>query len=156
MPKKSPFTDKELKFFRELQKRKVPFLIVGLSAAVIQGAPVSTQDVDIWIEDLSNPEFLKAVKSVGATYVPPIKLHPPLLVGKNLEFIDLVVNVHGINPFKEEYKRSKKLRLGNLTVRILPIARIIKSKEHLNRPKDRAVLPVLRDVWKALKTPRRK
>ena len=152
MRKKSPFTDKEIKFFRELQKRKVPFIVVGLSAAVIQGAPVSTQDVDLWIDDLSDPKFQKAVKAVGAAYIPPIGLNPPLLTGKNLEFIDLVVTVHGLKGFSEEYKKTKKMRLGSLILRVLPIDKIIKSKEFLDRPKDRAVLPVLRDVLKTLKS----
>jgi hypothetical protein len=29
-------------------KRKAPFMVLGLSAATLQGAPVVTQDVDLW------------------------------------------------------------------------------------------------------------
>ncbi len=151
MRQKSPFTDKEVRFFQELQKRKVPFIVVGLSAAVLQGAPVSTQDVDLWFKDLSDSKFQSAVKAIGAIYVPPIGHQPPLIAGKNLEFIDLVVEVHGLKKFEQEYEKCKKLRIGALTIRILPLERIIKSKEYLKRPKDKAVLPVLRDVLKTLK-----
>jgi len=149
--KNSPFTDKELKFFRELKKRKVPFIVVGLSAAVMQGAPVATQDVDLWVEDISDPDFQKAIRIAGGRYVPPIGLNPPLISGKNLEFIDLVLTVHGLKDFKHEYKHAKKIRLGSIEIRVLPLDRIIKSKQFIGRPKDKAVLPVLRDVLKTLK-----
>ncbi len=151
MPKRIPFTAEELKFFRELQKRKVPFIVVGLSAAVLQGAPVSTQDVDLWFKDISDPRFQKALKAAGGKYIPPIGLHPPLIGGKKLELIDLVLTVHGLKKFDEEYKQCKKIRIGSLWIRVLPLERVLKSKEYLNRPKDRAVLPVLRDVLKTLK-----
>ena len=65
MPKNAIFTSKEIAFFRALKKRKVPFLIVGLSAATLQGAPVVTQDVDLWIKNLGSDDFRKAVGDVG-------------------------------------------------------------------------------------------
>ena len=47
MRKPSIFTENEIRFLRELVKNHVPFMIVGLSAAALQGAPVVTQDVDL-------------------------------------------------------------------------------------------------------------
>ena len=47
-----PFSESELRLLRVLLKRKVRFMIVGLSAATLQGAPVVTQDVDLWFENL--------------------------------------------------------------------------------------------------------
>ena len=47
MPKPQLLTDRELAFLRELVKTNVPFMIVGLSAAALQGAPVVTQDIDL-------------------------------------------------------------------------------------------------------------
>ena len=41
------FTEKEGRFLKELAKNKVRFMIVGLSAAALQGAPVVTQDIDL-------------------------------------------------------------------------------------------------------------
>lgn len=127
-------------------------MVVGLSAAVLQGAPVSTQDVDLWFDDLSDPKLQSAIKAVGGTFIPSFDLHPPMITGKSLELIDLVTTVHGIKKFSTEYKNATKLRLGSLTVRVLPLDRIIQSKRYLGRPKDMAVLPVLRDVLKSLKT----
>ncbi|MBI4324951.1 MAG: hypothetical protein HY674_06770 [Chloroflexi bacterium] len=47
----------ELRFLRALLRRKVRFMVVGLSAAALQGAPVVTQDVDLWFKDLSDPRI---------------------------------------------------------------------------------------------------
>ena len=35
-----PFSESELRFLRALRRRKVRFMVVGLSAAALQGAPV--------------------------------------------------------------------------------------------------------------------
>ena len=42
--------ESELRFLRALLRRKVRFMVVGLSAAALQGAPVVTQDVDLWFD----------------------------------------------------------------------------------------------------------
>ena len=46
-----PFSESELRLLGVLLRRKVRFMIVGLSAATLQGAPVVTQDVDLWFEN---------------------------------------------------------------------------------------------------------
>lgn len=53
-----PFSENELRLLRVLLKRKVDFMVVGLSAATLQGAPVVTQDVDLWFKNpgVSNTE----------------------------------------------------------------------------------------------------
>ena len=152
MPRKSPFTAEEFVFFKALKKRRVPFLVVGLSAATLQGAPVVTQDVDLWFRDLASPAFLKAVKDAGGFYVPPFGMNAPLLGGKGLELLDIVTTVHGLKNFDEEYRKSYKIKLEGLELRILPLDRIIQSKKTLGRDKDRAVLPVLKDTLKTIKS----
>jgi hypothetical protein len=71
----------ELRLLRALLRRKVNFLVVGLSAAALQGAPVVTQDVDLWFEGLSNPCIREALRDVGAVYVPPSLQNPPMFAG---------------------------------------------------------------------------
>ena len=43
---------------------------IGLSAAALQGAPVLTQDVGLWFEDLTDPNIREAVREIGAAYAP--------------------------------------------------------------------------------------
>ena len=51
-------------------------MVVGLSAATLQGALVVTQDVDLWFENLGEPKMVRALEEVGAAYVPP-SIHNP-------------------------------------------------------------------------------
>jgi hypothetical protein len=66
-----PFSESELRLLQILLRRKVRFMVVGLSAATLQGAPVVTQDVDLWFENLGEPGISQALQEVGAAYVPP-------------------------------------------------------------------------------------
>ena len=65
-------TDKEARFLQALVEEGVEFLVVGLAAAALQGAPAVTQDIDLWFRDLSDPALL----SKGALAARP--LEPPL------------------------------------------------------------------------------
>ena len=45
-----------------LQKEKIDFQVVGMSAAIVQGVPGSTNDVDLWI-NLPSREYMRAMRS---------------------------------------------------------------------------------------------
>ena len=49
----------------------------------------------------------------------------------------------GLDGFEAEYARSRLLDVDGISVRVLPLERIIHSKRAANRPKDRAALPAL-------------
>jgi len=140
------FSDRETDFLRELVKQRVLFMIVGLSAAALQGAPVVTQDIDLWFKDLSDPGIKKALKKVGGALVPSIGLNPPMFAGKSVQLFDIEISMHGLDSFETETTHTIELFLGNFSVKVLKLARIIKSKEAIGREKDRLALPVLRDA----------
>ncbi len=152
MPKKYPLTDKEIAFLKALRKRGAPFLVVGLSAAAMQGAPVVTRDIDLWFKKLPDPKLLAALKETDGIYVPPFGMNPPQLAGKGFELFDLVLNVSGLQSFAKEYKKSRKIRLGNLTLNFLSIDRILKSKTAAGREKDKAALPILNLTLKTIRS----
>lgn len=52
-----PLSESELRLLASLVRHRVRFMVVGLSAAALQGAPVVTEDVDLWFEDLSDPKL---------------------------------------------------------------------------------------------------
>lgn len=151
MVENSIFSDREAEFLRELVKQGVLFMIVGLSAATLQGAPVVTQDIDLWFKDLSDPGIKKALKKVGGAFVPSIGLNPPMFAGKNVQLFDIVTSMHGLDSFETETTHTIELFLGNFSVKVLKLARIIKSKEAIGREKDRLALPVLRDALATIK-----
>lgn len=135
----------ELRFLRALLRRKVRFMVVGLSAAALQGAPVVTQDVDLWFEDLNDPRIREALREVGAAYVPPSVLNPPMFAGGGVELFDIVLTLHGLGTFAEELKQCVEVPVGRQKLQVLGLERIIASKRAANRAKDRLVIPVLED-----------
>lgn len=144
------FTEDERKFLEALVKNKVEFMLVGLAAATLQGAPVVTQDIDLWFSKLPTDNLLKALKEVGVKYIPPFGHSGPVFA--KAELFDIVLSMTGLGTYEEEVNNTILVSLGkNLKVKVLKLERIIESKKALNRPKDRLVLPVLEDVLQVIK-----
>jgi hypothetical protein len=150
-----PLSDAELRLLQSLVRHKIRFLVVGLSAAALQGAPVVTEDVDLWFEDLNDKKLTQALVEVGAAYVPPFGFNPPMLAGTGSEPFDVVLRMDGLGKFGEEWKNALSLQIGNLRLKVLPLERILASKRAANRAKDQRVIPVLMNCVRALKTKRR-
>jgi hypothetical protein len=153
--KPSIFTGNEIRFLRELVKNRVPFMIVGLSAAALQGAPVVTQDVDLWFNDLAHPGIGKALRKVDAVYVPPTMLNPPLFAGDGVDLFDIVLNMDGLEDFDQELNKAVDVPLDRIHVKVLPLERILVSKQAANREKDQLTIPVLRDALAAIQRERK-
>ena len=143
--------ESELRFLRALLRRKVQFMVVGLSAAALQGAPVVTQDVDLWFQDLSDPRIREALKEVDAAYAAPSLQNPPMFVGGGVELFDIVLTMHGLGAFAEELGNCVDVALGRHKLKVLRVDRILVSKRAANRAKDRLVIPVLEDSLAASK-----
>ncbi|RMG45365.1 MAG: hypothetical protein D6719_00340 [Candidatus Dadabacteria bacterium] len=139
-------TSEERILLKAFNKHGVRYIIVGLSSAVLQGAHVITQDIDLWVEHLGSEQFLNAVKEAGAFYVPPgvAGVNPPMLGPGAFRIFDLVTHMHGLDEFSVEYDKAEIMNLSGIEVRILPLERIIVSKAAADREKDRAVLPALK------------
>ena len=150
----SALTEAESALLRELTDRGVRFLIVGASAAVIQGANTATQDIDLWFEDTTDPRIKAAVDAVGGIWVPgSFGAMPPTIGGEPLgDRFDVVVHVHGLEPFDVEFAHAPSMEISGVAVRILPLERIIASKRATNRPRDRAQLPALEEALAAATT----
>ncbi|MBI2947916.1 MAG: hypothetical protein HYY23_09730 [Verrucomicrobia bacterium] len=144
-----PFAESEVRLLTALLRARVRFMVVGLSAATMQGAPVVTQDVDLWFEKLGEPKISQALQSVGAAYVPPSILNPPMLAGAGAELFDIVVRMDGLEDFASELKHCVDVPLGRHKLKVLSLERILVSKLAANRDKDKLTIPVLRDALAA-------
>lgn len=149
MGERSIFGKHEVRFLRELVKQKVDFMIVGVSAAALQGAPVVTMDIDLWFDDLSDPRLMKALKKVKCFYVPQIGKHPPTLGGDAAKFFDIVVHMDGLGDFTQEKTNVVVVSLEDARIPVLLLERVIKSKKAAGRKKDKLILP---ELIAALKT----
>ncbi len=145
------FGDREIEFLRELVRQKVEFMIVGLSAAALQGAPVVTQSVDLCFRTLTDPGIERALKKVGGSYVPPMAGKPPMFAGDGVEFFDIVTRIYGLGRFDDEAANTIKIPLGRIKVLVLKLERIIASKKAAGRKEDKLVLKVLTDALKTIR-----
>ncbi len=135
----------ERAFLAALDELGVRYLIVGASAAVLQGAPLVTQDIDLWFEDRSDGRLHEAAKRAGGAFVPGnFGMMPPQLGGGAIgDRLDVVTKPEGLDTFAAEYGGAVAVEVDGLRVLVLPLERIIASKRAAGRAKDLAVLPAL-------------
>ncbi len=151
-----PFAESEIRLLTALLRAKVRFMVVGLSAATMQGAPVVTQDVDLWFEKLGDLKISQALQTVGAAYVPPSNFNPPMLAGDGAELFDIVLRMDGLGTFSDEIKHCVEISLGRQKLKVLSLERILVSKLAANRAKDKLTIPVLRDALAATQSVKRR
>ena len=148
-----------------LDKSGVDFILVGGLAAVLQGAPLQTYDVDIvYSRAPANIErLLKFLDSVEAIFriQPHRKLRPNAthLEGSgHLNLItqfgplDLLAMVGDGLTHHDLLPQSRLMLITeSVRIRVLDLERIIAIKEKLGGEKDLAALPLLRQTARELK-----
>jgi hypothetical protein len=142
----------ERKLLAALAQRGVPFILVGMGAALIEGAPVATQDIDLWFPNASDPRIPLAAADAGGFWISGFGMQPPSFGGTDLERVDVVLTVHGLDSFEAEFARALEVAVDDLRVRILPLERILASKLTSKRPKDLAQIPALEATLLARRT----
>jgi predicted nucleotidyltransferase len=136
-------TPAERTLLQALDALRVRYLLVGMGAALVQGAPGTTQDLDLWFGRLDPEKIREAAQRAGGFYTSGLGLQPPTLGGAGLERVDLVLTAQGLGSFEDEYSRAREFDLDAVRVRVLPLERVIVSKRAANRAKDLAQLPLL-------------
>ncbi len=134
----------EARFLEELSERGVRFLVIGMAAAIVQGARGATEDIDLWFERLDDPRISDAARAVGGVYVSgSFGMQPPLLGGTLGDRFDVVTHVSGAEPFDTEAARAVEATIDGVSLRLMPLERILASKRAAGRPKDLAQIPIL-------------
>ena len=149
-----------------LQNRKVRFVVVGGIAAIAQGSPLPTEDVDItpeWSTD--NLEALAAalvdLDAKLRTAEGPVEfpIDARMIAGNALwnlttsvGDLDLCFEPAGTRGYDDLRRHALELDLGSgAPVLIASLADVIRSKEAAGRAKDRAQLPALRETLEAIR-----
>jgi hypothetical protein len=138
----------------------VEFIIVGGVAAVMQGAPIYTQDLDL--VHSRTPEnldrLLPALLTLDTYYrgqgsrrlAPTISYlaspgHQLLMTrGGALDLLGTVGAVGSERGYEELLPHTVEMTVQTFRVRVLDLETVIQLKEEAARDKDRAVLPILR------------
>src|ERR1700728_3471462 len=143
---------------RALQEGGVEFIVVGGVAAVLNGAPITTFDIDVvYSRKPGNIEALSRVLvRMDATFraqqerrLRPAASH--LAAGGHLNLLtrygplDLLGTIGQDMGYQELVPHSAEFDLGGgLRVRVLDLETVIELKQQLGGEKDVAVLPILR------------
>ena len=119
---------------RLLADHDVEFVVVGMTAGILHGAPVTTVDLDV--VHRRSPE--NVARLLGA-------LPGHQLLTTSHGDLDCLGTIDQDRGYEELLEQTVEMRLANgRTVRVLSLRALIEAKERSGRPKDLAVLPVLR------------
>lgn len=140
-----------------LADHDVEFIVIGMTAGVLQGAPTTTLDLEI--VHRRDPEnvarLLQALETLDARYRHDSRgLRPgpshlaseghQLLVTR-LGDLDCLGTIDEGRGYEELLPGAVSMRLGgDRQFRVLGLPALIEAKERSGRPKDVAVLPLLR------------
>jgi hypothetical protein len=146
-----------LELFRALDQGGVEYIVVGGVAAILEGAPITTLDLDIVCrrDEANLRRLLELLEQLEARYRDPAgrDVRPNLdrllankinLLETSLGPLDVMQSIGPGWQWSDLVDRSHELRVGDLNIRVLELSAIIESKQLANREKDRAMLPVLR------------
>src|SRR5262245_30539102 len=136
---------------------KVDFIVVGMAAGVLRGAPVTTIDLDIvhGRRQENVARLLTVLRGLDAIYRhDPRRLRPEVshlvspghqLLTTDCGDLDCLGTVGEGQAYEDLLGRAPILELRpGLVGRVLDLPTLIELKEKAARPKDLAVLPVLR------------
>ncbi|MCP3956518.1 MAG: nucleotidyl transferase AbiEii/AbiGii toxin family protein [bacterium] len=152
----------ELRFdevLRVLTRNEVEFIVVGGIAAILQGSPLTTEDIDI-VYRPSEENIARLARALGeleAIYFDPAGRHiaPDVsrlaslrmhLLNTSCGRVDVLRTVGDDLGFEDLVDRTRVFDVAEFRVRALDLETIIETKEHAARPKDRYQLLFLRQL----------
>ena len=144
----SPFVE----FLQALESEGIKAILIGMMAAVEQGAPCSTIDFDFWV-DLPKRQVVRIyaiVQKLGGTLRAPTFYE--LRDGTQ---INVIFEPVGLRSFPAEFQASRVSVIEKHKMRVLPLSRVIASKRTAARDKDLSVLPILERTLRLSKKIRR-
>jgi len=142
-----------------LLEARVDFILVGGLAAVIQGAPITTMDVDV--VHSQSPEniarILAFLKSVDAVHR---RLDDRLIEPKERDLsgkghvllttrigpLDILAVIEGGRSYEELLEHTVEIDFRGHTLRVLDLKTLIELKKTSTDPKDKQRLPVLKET----------
>jgi hypothetical protein len=146
--------------FAALDRHQVRYIVIGGLAAVLQGSPIVTRDVDICpARDRENlRQLAAALRDLGARLrvegVPeglPFPFDDVFIANTQILTLttphgdlDLSQVPSGTGGYDDLAQQAVRLELAGCTVSVASLDDVIRSKEAANREKDKAALPTLR------------
>jgi hypothetical protein len=150
-------TQSFLRILQLLEGHGVEYVVVGGVAAVLQGAPVTTFDIDalVKVDDANADRLLAALQALEARYREHSALGPTrddLLAGGHLLLmtnsgpLDILGFIGRGKRYEDFAGAVSTIAVGDLSVRVLGIEALIEEKRALGRDKDLAAVRLLEAV----------
>lgn len=149
---------------RLLAAGDVEFVVVGMTAGILHGAPVTTVDLDVVHRrsPVNVERLLRVLGDLDAVYRhDPRRLRPGeshligpghQLLTTRLGDLDCLGTIDQDRGYDQLLDLTVEMKLaGGLTIRVLSLPALIEAKERSGRPKDLAALPVLRATLDEIK-----
>ncbi len=142
---------------RLLAAGEVEFVVVGMTAGILHGAPLTTMDLDV-VHRRSPANVARLLRVLGeldAVYRHDARRLRPgeshligpghQLLTTRLGDLDCLGTIDQERGYEQLLDLTVEMKLaGGLTIRVLSLPALIEAKERSGRPKDLAALPVLR------------
>ena len=154
----------QLNLLQHLTRAKIDFVIVGGFAGVVHGCTYVTQDIDICC--VFAPTTLLALQEALTELHPVHRMTPgrrPLVLttenatqfnnlylDTDLGRIDCLSEIAGLGDYGQVKQDSELIDVEGMRLRVLTLDALIKTKQAMNRPRDREILLQLQAI-KALK-----
>jgi len=148
-----------------LAQAGVEFILVGGLAAVVQGAPVATMDVDIVHK--RSPEnvkrLLKFLKSIDAIHRRPddkiiepteshLSRHGHSLFITRIGPLDVLAFIEEGQTYEELLEHTEEIEFRGHIIRVLNLRKLVELKRSSTHPKDKQRLLVLEETLRQLET----
>jgi len=161
MPEAVPYRPDKL--LEVLERHGVQFVVIGGLAAELRGSPYTTRDVDVTpsreranlgrlADALRELDAKLRVSGVDGPVEFPLDQHSfdwgtTWTFVTTHGFLDIALLPDGTRGYDDLRRGASRERISDtLEVSVASLADVIRSKEAAGREKDRAVLPVLRQV----------
>lgn len=155
-----------LGIFRQLNKNKIKYIVVGGTAVNLLGIPRATYDIDLllYLEDKNLKKFLNLLKAwdfkprvpVAIMDFADIKKRESWIKNKNMKAFNLVnpdwaireidVIINTPVDYKKAIKSAKNIKLHGVNIPTISVADLILMKSESHREQDKADIRNLRKI----------
>lgn len=141
-----------------LEQHGVAYVVVGGVAAVLQGAPMTTFDIDalVKVDEANADRLLAALTDLDARYRERDRVIRPdradilagghLLLMTNSGPLDVLGHIAQEKRYEDVVSSTLTIDVGGLSIRVLSLEALLEDKKSLGRDKDLAALRLLEKV----------
>jgi 3-phosphoglycerate kinase len=157
-----------LGIFKELNKKKIRYIVVGGMAVNFHGIPRTTYDIDLllYLEDKNLKKFLQLMKKWGFKPRVPVDImdfanktnRQDWIKNKNMKAFNLVnpdwavreidIIIDSPVDYQKAVKNVKISKLYDVNIPTISISDLILMKSKSNREQDKSDIENLKKVWK--------